>query len=279
MPNEKFTQLPTVANSTVNDIICAVQAGVSTQQTLSQVLSLSLDNTVLNYAGDPNGNLSGDTYQLCWDTVNDDLYICTTSGTSSTAVWTLTGLNGIIPPSRGGTGVANPADHGVAVAQGSSNFVFKTLTDGQLLIGSSGADPATSTLTAGSNVSIVNGAGSITISAAGASAITWSVVAGTSQAMNVNNGYIPTNVALTSFSLPASNAVGDVLQIVGKGTGGWTVIQGAGQSIVIGTSTSTPGVGGSISSSEDTDAIYLVCTDADLEWTAAMGPQGNITVV
>ena len=40
-------------------------------------------------------------------------------------------------------------------------------TNGQLLIGSTGVAPVASTLTAGTNVTITNGAGSITIAASG----------------------------------------------------------------------------------------------------------------
>lgn len=44
-------------------------------------------------AGNPNGNVAGNASvngasDLCWDTINLLLYICTTTGTTSTAVWT-----------------------------------------------------------------------------------------------------------------------------------------------------------------------------------------------
>lgn len=95
MIEQMFTQLPTVSNSTMDDIICAVQGyvspstlGLSTQQTLSQVFALFKSNLVLFNSGNPNGAVAGETYQLCWDSVNNILWVCTTSGTSSTAVWT-----------------------------------------------------------------------------------------------------------------------------------------------------------------------------------------------
>ena len=40
-------------------------------------------------------------------------------------------------------------------------------TNGQLLIGSTGANPVAATITAGSNITVTNGAGSITIAASG----------------------------------------------------------------------------------------------------------------
>ena len=40
-------------------------------------------------------------------------------------------------------------------------------TNGQILIGSTGAAPVASTITAGSNITVTNGAGSITIASTG----------------------------------------------------------------------------------------------------------------
>jgi hypothetical protein len=88
MASEKISQLPTVANALAADLIYAVQGGVSVQETLQQVLNLGLANTILNFNANPNGNVAGKTYQLCWDTVNDALYVCTTTGSTTTAVWT-----------------------------------------------------------------------------------------------------------------------------------------------------------------------------------------------
>ena len=92
---EMFTSLPTVSASTLNDIICAVQGytspsnlGLSTQQTLQQVYNLFQSNVILFNAGNPNGVVAGNTYQLLWDTVDLILWVCTTSGTATTAVWT-----------------------------------------------------------------------------------------------------------------------------------------------------------------------------------------------
>jgi hypothetical protein len=89
MSNEMFTQLPTVSSAQLTDIICAVQSDISVQETLSQVSSLMLSNTVLSYAGNPNGNVAGQVYQLCWNTANNLLYVCTTTGSAAIAVWTV----------------------------------------------------------------------------------------------------------------------------------------------------------------------------------------------
>lgn len=91
---QMFTSLPTVSTANMSDIICAVQGyvsssnpGLSVQETLQQVYNLFQSNLILFNAGNPNGAVAGTTYQLCWDTTDKILYVCTTSGTSSTAVW------------------------------------------------------------------------------------------------------------------------------------------------------------------------------------------------
>lgn len=225
MSNEKFTQLPSISGATVGDIIAAVQAGVSVQMTLQQVLNLASTNLIANFAGNPNGNVAGTTFGLCWDTVNHNLWICTTSGNAATSVW------------------------------------MKSLT----FIG-------------GTGITINQSGATITISTSG-SGLSWTEVTGTSQAMAVDSGYIANNVGLVTLTLPASSSVGDVIYIVGKGSGGWAVAQGAGQTINIGSSPTTVGVSGSLASTNQFDSVQLVCTEADTTWTTLGGGQGALTIV
>ena len=42
---------------------------------------------ILSNAGDPNGAVAGNVNYLCYDTVGMALYICTASGSISTATW------------------------------------------------------------------------------------------------------------------------------------------------------------------------------------------------
>ncbi len=286
MSNEMITQLPTVVSAQLSDIIYAVQGyvspaspGTSVQETLQQVANLMISQAILSNAGNPNGSVAGNVYQLCYDTTNSKLYVCTTSGSASTAVWTLIGAN-VVAPVQGGTGVSNPTSHTIPVAEGSSNFSFLgPLTNGQLLIGNTGNNPSPATLTAGTNISIVNAAGSITISATGAGGFGWTEVTGTSQNMASNNGYIANNGALVSLALPTVSVVGDQLAIIGKGAGLFSITQGASQQIHVGSSASTLGAGGSVSSTNQFDSIYLVCTVANTIWTVLSGVQGNFTIV
>jgi hypothetical protein len=195
------------------------------------------------------------------------------------ALGTAAFVNVPINATNGGTGVSNPTIHSLPIAQGSSAFNFTNLTNGQLLIGSTGADPVAAAITAGSNISISNGVGGITISASGLASFSWTVVTGTTQTMVSNNGYVANNGSTVTLTLPVTSAVGDEIDIVGKGAGGWSVAQNAGQSIVLGSSTTTVGATGSLSSTLAKDSFYMLCTVANTEWTVASGPVGNLTVV
>lgn len=152
------------------------------------------------------------------------------------------------------------------------------LTNGQLAIGSTGADPSAATLTAGTGVSITNGAGSITINATGGG-MTWTTVTGTSQAAAVNNGYIANNAGLVTVTLPATSAVGDIVAVTGiNNATGWKIAQNAGNQIFFGTSTTTGGAGGSLASTATHDVCYVMCVTANANWTV-IGSIGNLTVV
>jgi hypothetical protein len=184
-----------------------------------------------------------------------------------------------IIPGDGGTGVSSPTAHTLPVAEGSSNFNFLgPLTNGQLLIGSTGTDPVPSVITAGTNISIINGNGSITIEGVGAASFTWTLVTVTNVQMASNNGYIANNSSLVTLKLPLISNVGDVIRIVGKGSGGWTVTYSTGQYIVYGSITCTTTTG-SLSSTNAKNTFSMVCTVANTEWTVADGPMGNLTAV
>ena len=69
---------------------------------------------------------------------------------------------------NGGTGATTLTDGGILLGSGTSAITATAQpTNGQLLIGSTGVDPVLATLTEGTNISITNAAGSITINANG----------------------------------------------------------------------------------------------------------------
>ena len=115
-------------------------------------------------------------------------------------------------------------------------------------------------------------------SAGGGGGTTWTEVTATSQTMNINSGYIANNAGLVTFTLPTTAALGSVIEVVGKGAGGWKITQNAGEQIHFGNINTTSGTGGYLQSTLTYDAIRIVCTVTDNEWTV-LSAQGNITVI
>jgi len=175
----------------------------------------------------------------------------------------------------GGLATANSATL-VTNASGVPSWT-SSMTNGQVLIGSTGATPVPATITGTAGITVTNAAGSITISGGGGG-YTWTEVTGVSQAMATNNGYITNNPALVTLTLPATAALGTTISIAGKGAGGWKIAQNAGQEIFFGSSATTIGATGYLQSTQQFDSIELLCITADTQWTVITGPQGAITV-
>jgi hypothetical protein len=153
-----------------------------------------------------------------------------------------------------------------------------SMTNGQVIIGSTGATPVPATLTAGSGVTITNGAGSITIAASGGGS-TWVTVATGFQTIANNTGYVTDDGAtLVTYTLPATSAVGDTIEILGKSSGGWVIVQGTGQSIRFGNITTTVGVTGTLASSNQYDCVRFVCITANTTY-AVTSAVGSLTFV
>lgn len=153
-----------------------------------------------------------------------------------------------------------------------------SLTDGQIMIGDTGGSPVPATMTAGAGMSIVNAAGSITFISTGGG-YTWNEVTGTSDTLDVGNGYIANNAGLVTLTLPAAAAVGDTLAVQGKGAGLWLIAQNAGQTVHFGASDTTTGAGGSLAATNRYDSLELVCITANTDFAILTGPQGILTVV
>lgn len=108
--------------------------------------------------------------------------------------------------------------------------------------------------------------------------INWTEVTGSTQAIAINSGYVVNNSALVTLTLPATAPLGSVIEILGKGTGGWRLSQLAGQTITFGNLSSTPGAVGRLLSSHSRDCIRLANITADTEWQV-VSSQGNIDVL
>lgn len=120
-------------------------------------------------------------------------------------------------------------------------------------------------------------ANTLTIAVAGGG-ITWTRVAPAAVALAVNNGYVNTNAGLTTFTLPAASALGDLIEIVGEGAGGWAIAQNAGQNIQHDATSTTVGVGGSLSSLNRYDCVRLICRVANTTW-AVTSCNGTLNIV
>lgn len=145
------------------------------------------------------------------------------------------------------------------------------------VVSHSGDQLGSTTITAGTGITVTPGANSITI-ANSAVGMVWSEVTGTSANMAVNNGYIANNGALVTLTLPDTAALGSVIEVVGKGAGGWRIAQNAGESIRWNeASVTTSGVTGYLESTDDHDYVKILCTTANTVWTV-LASKGNITV-
>lgn len=200
--------------------------------------------------------------------------------------------------SNGITSVSPGSTSGVPViSQGTgSNPVF-----GTALVAGGGTGLATTTpyavlaggTTGTGNLQQVGSLGSIgqVLTSAGAGALpiwanaaplAWNDVVTATVGLLSNNGYVTDNATLVTYTIPASPSFGDVIKVVGGtiGVGGWTIAQNALQQIVYGTSSTTVGTGGSLSSSKQFDCVELLCIVAGTSavWEV-IDSDGNLTVV
>lgn len=111
------------------------------------------------------------------------------------------------------------------------------------------------------------------------SGLAWEEITATGPtSLEVNKGYILNNAGLVTVALPATAALGSVIKITGKGAGGWTLTQNAGQTIYFASANTTTGAGGSLASTGARDSIELVCVTANNDFNV-ISSTGNITIV
>lgn len=181
----------------------------------------------------------------------------------------IAGIRGVAPATTDAGIVVIASDHQL----GSTG----AMTDGQLLIGSTGANPVLNNLTSGSGISIGGGPGTITIDAIGGG-LAWSTEAANIGAV-FSHGYIANGAGTVVFTLPANSVVGDLIRVTGMNNAtGWRIAQNAGQTIHFGASNTTTGVGGYLESTAIYDAVEIVCNIADTDWIV-LSSIGNITIV
>ena len=111
----------------------------------------------------------------------------------------------------------------------------------------------------------------------GGGGITFSAIT-TSQTAAINTGYLTNAATLITLTLPATAAVGSVIEVAGMGTGLWKVAQNASGVIHFGNKNTTTGTGGSLASSLQFDTLRLVCSVANNEWVV-LGAVGNLVIL
>lgn len=128
---------------------------------------------------------------------------------------------------------------------------------------------------AGTTVNATGNTLTVTVTGSG---MTWTTISA-SQTLVVDNGYfcVSPGGALILL-LPAVSSVGSEIEVSLDGATSFTITQGAGQQIRLGNATSTAGVVGSITSTQQGDSIRMVCSVANLKWNI-LSAEGNLTIV
>lgn len=215
----------------------------------------------------------------------------------------INGLSGYpLTVPHGGTGSTFLAV-GVLTGNGSGPIISKTLIQGPGILITNAVNTITITAT-GATASSFNGntgtavpilgvlnivgSGAIQTDAIGNTVTITSTGGGiawvdqtTSTTMTSNTGYVADSGSLVTLTLPTTPTVfGSVIRVCGKGTGGWKIAQNAGQTIQYGIKSTTTGPSGSLASSQQYDAVELLCTVGGGSATfTVISSIGNLTTV
>jgi len=156
---------------------------------------------------------------------------------------------GVVPVSQGGTGATTTAGAINAIIPpqfGNANKFLKT--DGVNVIWSDNSD------------------------------LSWSEESGSSTQLQANRGYVinyPTQMTLT---LPTTSHLGDIIEITGKGLGGWILRQNSNQQISLEDTYTTIGTSGYIQPTSYGDCIRLICITPNTAWRI-VSSIGNIELI
>lgn len=104
----------------------------------------------------------------------------------------------------------------------------------------------------------------------------WSVISGNQMAVN-QTGYFVDNASRVDVNLPNTSSIGDTFAIADLGGNKWRLVQGAGQQIIFGNTSTTVGALGYLQSIFVGDVVWLVCCEDNLTWMVVSG-NGNLTV-
>jgi len=170
------------------------------------------DKNIVNLKGIKSANAKLTTTTVSSDIVltlveaQIDLANCNNSSSFLTSVNLASNVTGTLPVANGGTGATAFADKSVIITQDSGTDTLAAVamsTNGQLLIGGT-SGPAVSTLTAGTNVTITNADGAITIASSLASVA--SDLDMNNNDIDLGTGYLSSDGASNGVRVTGNNA-------------------------------------------------------------------------
>jgi hypothetical protein len=283
----RISQLPLVNLALLEDLIPAVQNGITVSLTLEQILALGLTLQICDLA--TTGQLTASYNNadagmgatlinsttlaaLVIDSVTvsvgqiimvkdqslqyqNGIYIVTVVGDGATA-WQLMRVTHYNQAQE-----INDGDF-FTVTLGTINANTQWIQDNE--VNTIGTDPITFI----PNIVVTGGLTKTNNTINSQGGLLTQEITGTSANIIPNTKYITSNNAMAVvLTLPVTCPLGDVIEVIGKGSAGWQIAQNAGQIIYGGAALTTVGVAGSLASGEAKNTVYIVCTKADIEFT------------
>lgn len=148
-------------------------------------------------------------------------------------------------------------------------------SNGQVLVGSTGADPVFATLLGTGGITFTTGAGALTINST-AGGVNWVIITA-DQTAAINTSYICNKAGLLTLTMPGTAAVGSVIGVMNMNTAaGISILSANPGQLSIGNTNATANTG-TLNSIALGDALFLVCTVANTTWRA-YAVQGNWTI-
>ncbi len=265
----KISALPAAVSVGATDLFAIVQSATTKKAAASLVLAYTQSNIQITESQVT--NLTTDLAAKLAKAANLSDLTDAAAARTNLGLGTLAVLSAPLGMTNGGTGAnLTPTNGAIPYSTGTVMALLGPLTNGQLIVGSTGSIPVAASLTAGANITITPGAGTITIASTGN--MNWTAVTGATQTIAVNNAYIANRGGGVAFALPATSAVGDTFTIVGQ-LGTWSITQAAGQQINVGATATTLGATGTLTSAAATDSANFVCITANTIWQVVGGPQ------
>lgn len=148
-------------------------------------------------------------------------------------------------------------------------------SDGQVMLGATGADPAFATVTGTGGITFTTGAHSLAINNT-AGGLNWTIITA-DQTAAINTSYICNKAGLLTLTMPSTAAVGSVIGVMNMNTAaGAKVLSANPGQLNMGNSSATANTG-SFASIALGDSLLMVCVVANTTWYC-YSVTGNWTV-